>query len=311
MNIRAMAERIASMLGSTLFARGGVDDDVGQELGWLEPSTDPAFLGRVGRFQVIQLLGSGGTGTVLLAKDPRRNRQVALKVLNPEIANNAAARRRFLREGRIAMSLRHPNVVSTHEIDCNPDHPCIISEFMAGGSLQRLLDQQGPLPLQATIDYGVQMARGLEAIHTKGLVHSDIKPLNILLDTFQHTVKISDFGLARIVAAQRRVEHSTVIATPQYASPEQVQGFRIDRRSDVYSMGGVMYAMCTARPPFFGSSTVAIMRQVCNAQPLPIREINGQIPEWLCQVISKMMSRNRLSRYASAAEVEQVLVSYA
>ena len=274
------------------------------------PSVDSTCLGRFGRFRVQQLLGSGGAGTVLLAQDPKRDRLVALKVLNPELATDPRARRRFLREAKIAMSLHHPHVVSTYEVDRNPELPCIISEYMAGGSLQQLIDRQGPLSVTTTIDYGVQIARGLEAIHSKGLVHSDIKPLNILLDEEAGMVKISDFGLARVVDAQASSEHRTVVATPQYASPEQVQGYRIDRRSDLYSMGGVLYAMCTARPPVPGESTVAIIRKVCNSEPRPISELNPAVPAWLNGVIAKLMAKNRSSRYSTAAEVERVLTSH-
>lgn len=278
---------------------------------WLQPIADPNCLGTLDHYRVMKRLGGGGMGAVYLAEDPARGRRVAIKVLRPELADHPRLRRAFLREGRIAMSVHHPNVVATHAVHRNPGGPYVVSDYMAGGSLQQRIERDGPLDVFTVCDYGIQISRGLQAIHQKGLVHSDIKPLNILLDRSERVVKISDFGLARVVTAQGDIGEQTVFATPEYASPEQLQGFEIDRRSDLFSLGSVLYAMCTTRPPFEDESTVALIRKVCNDQPRPIQDLNAQTPDSLVKVIDQLLSKYPSLRYPNAVDVERDLAAVA
>src|SRR6202453_894958 len=161
-------------------------------------------------------------------------------------------------------------------------------EMIDGISLQDKLDKKGPLSLKEILRIGLQTAEGLVAAHKQGLVHRDIKPANVLLENGVERVKITDFGLARAVDDASVTQSGTVAGTPQYMSPEQAEGLAVDHRSDLFSLGTVLYAMCTGRPPFRANGTLAVLKRVIEAAPRPIREINSEVPEWLCSIIAKL-----------------------
>ncbi len=303
MTLADYAHRIADGC-SHLFTRLLADGDATTPRpDFLRPSPDSDCLGTLGRFRVIEVIGRGGAGTVVLADDRSRGRRVALKVLDRGLASADSARRAFLREGRIARSIHHPNVLATHGVLEIGGTPVIVSDYMAGGSLQDRLDREGPMPASAVCYFGAQIALGLEAIHAKGLVHGDIKPSNVLLDRLGRALKISDFGLARVLGPSGKAKQRTVMATPQYASPEQLRGDPIDCRSDLFSLGGVLYAMCTGEPPFPGTSTPAIVRSVCRDRPDPISRKSPKTPSWLVAVIDKLLEKEPGDRFQTAHEV--------
>src|SRR5262249_16268978 len=221
----------------------------------------PGSLGRFGRYEVLEVLGRGSSATVLKALDPGLHRVVAVKVLAPVLAASGVARQRFLREARAAAAVRDEHVVAPHAVEEAP-LPYLVMEYVAGQTLQQKLDHSGPLPLREILRIGVQVARGLAAVHAQGLVHRDLKPANILLENGIERVKITDFGLARVVSDAQISQPGTVLGTPTYMSPEQAQGETIDQRSDLFSLGSVLYALCTGKPPFRGADTQAVLRRV-------------------------------------------------
>jgi serine/threonine protein kinase/formylglycine-generating enzyme required for sulfatase activity/tetratricopeptide (TPR) repeat protein len=286
---------------------GRVSNPSHQELEFLAPSEKPGSLGRLDHYEVLEIMGRGGMGVVLKAFDEVLHRVVAVKVLAPQLATNATARKRFVREAQAGAAVCHDHVVTIHGVDEGKAVPYLVMQCVAGLSLQDKLDRDGPLSLQAILRIGMQTAEGLAAAHKQGLVHRDIKPANILLENGIERVKITDFGLARAVDDASITQSGHVAGTPQYMSPEQAHGEAVDHRSDLFSLGSVLYAMCTGRPPFRATGSMAVLKRVCEDTPRPIREVNPEIPEWLCAIIAKLHAKNRAERFQSATEVADLL----
>ena len=276
-------------------------------LDFLEPCDVPGSLGQVGGYAALELIGRGGMGIVIRAIDSKLNRVVAIKLLAPEFAGNPQARRRFLREAQAAAAVSHDHVVTIHAIDDDQRLPLIVMECVVGQSLQQKIDRVGALTLKEILRIGMQAATGLAAAHAQGLVHRDIKPANILLENGVERVKLTDFGLARMVDDASVTQSGVIAGTPQYMSPEQARGDAIDSRSDVFSLGCVLYAMCVGHAPFRASTTMGVLKRVCEESPRPIRECNAEIPEWLEGVIAKLMAKSPADRYQSASEVADLL----
>ncbi|HUG90078.1 MAG TPA: protein kinase [Planctomycetaceae bacterium] len=287
--------------------RVGTDLEHELSLRFLGPPREPGGLGSLGPYDITEIVGRGGMGVVLKGHDTRLNRVVAVKVLAPELASNATARKRFMREAQAAAAVSHDHVVTIHAIDDTGGLPYIVMEYIAGLSLQQRIDRSGPLELKEILRIGRQMASGLAAAHEQGLVHRDIKPANILLENGVERVKITDFGLARAVDDVSMTQTGVVAGTPQYMSPEQAQGHHVDHRSDLFSLGSVLYAMCTGRPPFRADSTIAVIRRVCDDRPRPIAQINAEIPEWLAAIIERLLEKRPEDRFQSAAQVAELL----
>lgn len=288
---------------------GTVDTDTDEALGFLAPARRPDSLGRIGHYEVLEVLGRGGFGIVFRAFDETLQRVVAVKVLAPSMAATSPARKRFLREARHAGNVRHENVVQIHDISRDEERlPYLVMEFIPGETLQQRLDRTGPLEVAEILRISRQIATGLAAAHDMGLIHRDIKPSNILIDTGpQERVKITDFGLAR-AADDASISQSGVVAgTPMYMAPEQAKGDALDHRADLFSLGSVLYVMCTGRPPFRAESTLAVLKRVAEDDPRPIREIIPEVPEWLCRIIGKLHAKDPAERYQSAKEVAEVL----
>jgi serine/threonine protein kinase len=273
----------------------------------LGPTDDPEMVGRLGGYEVSGVVGAGGMGVVLKAVDKSLDRTVAIKVMTPFLATSGAARKRFAREAKAAAAVLHPNVIAIHGVSNDESLPYLVMPYVRGTSLQRRLDREGPLPLREILRIGAQIAAGLAAAHAQGLVHRDIKPANILLDDGVERVTITDFGLARAID-DATITHSGMIAgTPQYMSPEQARGEAVDPRSDLFSLGSVLYAACTGRPPFRAETSYGVLRRITDDEPTAMREINSEIPDWLCRIVGKLMSKRAGDRYQSAAEVAELL----
>jgi serine/threonine protein kinase len=276
----------------------------------LGPTDDPNMLGRVGGYEVMGVVGAGGMGVVLKGFDRSLDRTVAIKVLAPHLASSGAARKRFAREAKAAAAVLHPNVIAIHGVSDGAETtmlPYLVMPYVRGSSLQARIDKNGPLTLAETLRVAAQIVDGLAAAHAQGLVHRDIKPANILLEEGIERVSITDFGLAR-AADDATLTHSGVIAgTPQYMSPEQARGEPIDGRSDLFSLGSVMYTMCTGRDPFRAETSFGILRRITDDSPRPIRDINPDVPPWLCRLIQKLHAKSADDRYQSAASVSEVL----
>ncbi len=273
----------------------------------LSPPTHPEMLGRLGRYEVERLIGSGGMGLVFKAFDTELNRPVAIKLLAPYLASSGPARKRFSREARAAAAVVHPHVVPIHNVETEREAPFIVMQYVSGESLQARIDRDGALELCETLRIGMQVADGLSAAHQQGIVHRDIKPSNILLEEDVDRALISDFGLARAADDASLTRTGFHPGTPQYMSPEQASGQIVDVRSDLFSLGSMLYTMCTGRPPFRAENSLSVMRRITESEPTAIQEINPSIPEWMSAVIKKLMTKSVQDRIASAAEVRELL----
>ncbi|VTS00211.1 serine threonine protein kinase : Serine/threonine protein kinase OS=Planctomyces maris DSM 8797 GN=PM8797T_04085 PE=3 SV=1: Pkinase: FGE-sulfatase [Gemmata massiliana] len=280
--------------------------DTDEALRFLAPPTRPDSLGRIGHYEVLEVLGRGGFGIVFRAFDDVLQRVVAVKVLAPQMATTSPARKRFIREARSSAQIRHENVVQVHAVEELP-LPFLVMEFVPGETLQQRLDRSGPLDVAEILRISRQLAEGLAAAHAQGLVHRDIKPSNVLIGGPNQHVKLTDFGLAR-AADDASISQSGIVAgTPMYMAPEQARGDTLDHRADLFSLGSVIYVMCSGRPPFRASGTLAVLKRVCDEDPRPIREVIPEIPEWLCRIVEKLHAKDPDQRYQSAKEVAAVL----
>jgi serine/threonine protein kinase len=281
-----------------------------QDFDFLEPSDDPSLLGQLGPYEIYEVIGRGGMGIVFRARDPKLNRVVAVKVLAPELAANPNAKRRFVREAQAGAAISHPHVVTIHAVDDEEKLPFLVMECIVGQSLQQKIDKVGSLRLIEVLRISKQIAEGLAAAHQQGLIHRDIKPANVLLENSIERVKITDFGLARAIDDVSVTRTGEVAGSPQFMSPEQAQGERVDHRSDLFSLGCVMYAMCAGRSPFRATSIAAAIRRVCDDEPRPLAEINPEVPQWLVFIIQRLLQKNPEQRFQSADELVRVLEAH-
>ena len=285
--------------------------DPAEALAFLKPPTRPGSLGRLAHYEVLEVLGSGGFGTVMKAFDDRLHRVVAVKVLAPQLAASGAARTRFEREARSAAAVRDEHVVNVYAVSEPGDPlPYLVMELVAGQTLQAKLDKAGPLPPKEVLRIGSQIARGLAAAHKQGLIHRDIKPANILLENGVERVKVTDFGLARAADDASISQSGLVAGTPMFMSPEQARGDTLDTRSDLFSLGSVLYVLCTGRPPFRAETTLAVLKRVVEDDPRPVRDVNPEVPRWLADVVAKLHAKAPADRFQTAAEVAELLSGY-
>jgi serine/threonine protein kinase len=278
-------------------------------LDFLTPSSQPGLLGTLGRYQVLDVIGRGAMGIVLKGIDPDLLRPVAIKVLAPYLASSGTARQRFLREARAAAAVSHDHIVTIHAVEPG-ELPYIVMEFISGISLQARLDRDGPLPPRDIARIGHQAACGLAAAHAVGLVHRDIKPANILLENGVERVKITDFGLARAADDARLTQSGTAAGTPLYMSPEQTRGETVDQRSDLFSLGSVLYTLATGFPPFRAGSTMGVLNRIANDPPRPIRETVPDFPAALEAIIMQFLEKDPAKRFQVAADVSVKLTGY-
>lgn len=276
---------------------------------FLLPSERSGALGRLGHYDVLEVLGQGGFGIVVKAFDETLQRVVAIKILAPNLAVTSPPRKRFLREARAGARISQENVVQIYAVEEHP-LPYLVMEFIDGATVQQKLETDGPLEPAEVIRLGRQIALGLAAAHSKGLIHRDVKPGNILLDRSDPPIaKLTDFGLARTSDDASRSHSGLIAGTPMYMSPEQALGQILDHRADLFSLGSVLYAMVTGRPPFRAPSTVAILKRVVEDKLRPIREVIADVPEDLCVLITRLLEKKPEDRFASAREVADALAS--
>jgi WD40 repeat protein len=280
-------------------------------LQFLQPPTDPAYLGRLAHFDVMRVLGRGGMGVVLEAFDSKLQRHVALKVLDPDLAYDELSRQRFCREARSAASITHENVVAVYQVEkAAGDHnlPYLVMQLISGESLEQRLTREKKLPMREIVRIAMEASHGLVAAHAQGLIHRDIKPGNILLEGPENRVKLTDFGLARVVDDPRLTRTGFVTGTPLYMAPEQARGDQeVDYRSDLFSFGAILYEMCAGEPPFAGNSALAILRQIADVKHRPLREVNPEIPEWLAHTIDTLLEKKPEDRIQSASHLAELL----
>jgi serine/threonine-protein kinase len=273
----------------------------------LAPTDDPAMLGRIGPYEISGIVGRGSAGIVLKGFDRSLNRNVAIKVLDPAMADVGAARVRFSREARAMAAIAHEHLVPVYEVNEHAGIPYFVMEYVPGGSLERRLRDAGPLDCLSVARIGLQVAQALAAAHAQGLVHRDIKPGNILLDRGTDRVRVVDFGLVRVANDVSCTRSGIIAGTPQYMAPEQVRAEVCDAQSDLFSLGAVLYALCTGHPAFRADTVYGVMQRIVHDAPRSIREQNPSIPEWLEQFIERLMAKERTLRFATASEVAEIL----
>lgn len=272
-------------------------------LSFLQPSDQPGILGRFGPYEVIAQVAVGGMGIVLKARDPGLNRIVALKILPPALAANSLARARFIREARAAAAVVHEHVVPIYAVDECAGLPYLVMQFIEGRPLSERIRATGALRLEEILRIGAQTAAGLAAAHAQGLIHRDVKPGNILLENGVERVKITDFGLARAADDSSLTREGYIAGTPEYMSPEQARNEPVDQRADLFSFGSVLYEMATGVSPFHAEKPLVAMRRVCDEEPPLAHTLNLKLPEWLGQMIQRLMAKNAATRPQTAAEV--------
>ena len=278
-------------------------------LDFLDPPTDPSYLGRLAHFDVMRVLGRGGMGVVLEAFDSKLQRHVAIKVLDPEVAEEEISRQRFCREARSAAAVTHENVVAVHQVEKLPEKGIafLVMQLISGETLEQRLARDHKLPLAEIVRISMEAARGLAAAHAQGLIHRDIKPGNILLEPPQQKVKLTDFGLARIAEDVKLTRTGFVSGTPLYMAPEQALGAEPDPRSDLFSLGAVMYEMASGQPPFTGGSALAILKQITEVKHRPLRDVTPNVPEWFAETVDDLLAKKPADRYDSATDLAEVL----
>jgi WD40 repeat protein len=304
----ALSEVLDMLQEEGAAARSGSSEPI--DLYFLTPCDKPGVLGTLGEYDVLEVLGEGGMGIVLKAFEPALHRLVAIKILAAAVAGSATARRRFTREAQAAAAVCHDHIVTVHGVHETDGLPYLVMQYISGESLQARLDRTGPLELRETVRIGLQTASALAAAHAQGLIHRDIKPANLLLENGLAKVKITDFGLARMIDDVGLTRDGVVAGTPEYMAPEQARGEPVDHRADLFSLGSVLYACCAGRPPFRGAVALAVLQQVNTQAPPPIRSLNPEVPAWLQTLIERLMAKDPDDRFQSAAEVAHLLEGY-
>ena len=256
----------------------------------------------LGPYQIIAMIGGGGMGVVYRAEDPRLKRQVAIKLLLPELTRDDIARQRFVQEARAASGLDHPNICTIHEIgQTDDDQFYLVMAYYEGETLTQRIEQ-GPLPVPEAIDIATQVARGLSKAHRAGIIHRDIKPANLML-TADETVKILDFGLAKLTGFEGLTLPSITLGTVAYMSPEQAQGGQLDPRTDLWSLGVVLYEMLAGRLPFRAESAQAVLYAILNRNPEPLSAVRPEVPATIRRLVQRALERSPADRYQSADEL--------
>jgi WD40 repeat protein len=285
--------------------------DPDDELAFLTPTDLPDRIGTLGPFEVVRMIGRGGMGVVLHAFDPDLQRDVALKVLDPDLSSNKTARARFCREARAAASVTHENIVTVHQVneDERSGLPYLVMQLINGESLEQRLRRVGKMSVADAARLGGQAAAGLAAAHAQGLIHRDVKPGNILIEAGDR-VKLTDFGLARAAEDLKLTRTGYVSGTPLYMAPEQARGDDVDARADLFSLGVVLYEAVAGKPPFDGKTPLAVLREVADTPHRPLGKLAPDVPEWFEDVVDGLLAKTPDDRLNSAAHVAAVLSAH-
>jgi formylglycine-generating enzyme required for sulfatase activity/tRNA A-37 threonylcarbamoyl transferase component Bud32/dienelactone hydrolase len=266
-----------------------------------------------GKYRILEMLGRGGMGIVYKAEDTKLHRTVALKFLPPHLVRSEEWRERFLMEARAAAALSHPNICTIHEIYDQEERPFIEMEYVEGQNLRARI-REGPLEPAEAIEIALQVAEGLEEAHRKGIIHRDIKSANIMVtgpaSGRPGQVKVMDFGLAKVRGESLHTREGTTLGTVAYMSPEQARGEAVDQRTDVWSLGVVLYEMLSGRLPFTGERDTAILYSLAHAEPKPLKEVRPAVPVELDEIVRRALKKDLKARYGSAAEMGNDLKRY-
>jgi serine/threonine protein kinase len=267
---------------------------------------------RFGQYEIIRKIGAGGMGEVYLASDKKLDRQVAVKILNQRFSQDESNLNRFIREAKAASSLNHPNILIIHEIGEYENTHYIVSEFVEGRTLREHF-KESPMKLSEVLDVSIQIAGALVAAHTAHIVHRDIKPENVMV-RFDGYAKILDFGLAKLVeqkvigfedatVKQNETAKGVILGTINYMSPEQAKGERVDERTDIFSLGLVIYEMIAGRTPFAANTMSETFANLINSEPPRLARFATNVPDELQRIVSKMLGKNKDERYQTMKDV--------
>ncbi len=289
-------------------------DYTGEALDFLAPPQGPDELGCLGTYRILRVLGMGGMGMVLHAEDPVLKRAAALKVMRSALAKSKDARQRFERKARAMAALEHRHIVHIYQVAEDRGVPYLAMPFLKGESLETRLQRERRLPLAEAIRLGRQIAEGLAAAHKNELIHRDIKPGNIWLETQEDPrdwVKLLDFGLARAAGEGDRTltQLGTILGTPGYMAPEQARGEMVDARCDLFSLGAVLYRMLSGTLPFKGTDTMSQLMSLAEDTPRPVRELNPDVPPSLADLVMQLLAKEIAARPSSARAVADALAA--
>jgi serine/threonine-protein kinase len=264
---------------------------------------------KIGRYVVEELVGEGAMAKVYRARDPEIGRTVAVKLLKEELCVDEEYVNRFLREAKAAGAISHPNIVTIYDVGRAGASPYITMEFLDEKSLAELFAEGTKLPIKHVISIAIQLARALDHAHRRGIVHRDVKPGNILLMEKGQTVKITDFGIARLDRSDdlQKTHAGTVLGTPRYMSPEQAAGQTVDGRSDLFSLGVILYEMVTGKKAFDSNNVATLILQIMQKEPVPIRELAPEVPVGLQRIISKLLNKRPDQRFKTGEELAEAL----
>lgn len=296
---------------------GSTPRDVGgytsEPYDFLLPPAAAGELGRLGPYRVLKVLGVGGMGVVFLADDPNLGRQLALKAMKPALAASDSARQRFVREARATAALKHDHVIRIYQVGEDRGVPFLAMEFLEGEALEDRVRREGRLPLADVVRIGREIAEGLHAAHEHGLIHRDIKPANVWLEASGGPVprvKILDFGLARAVEDDSQLTQSgAIVGTPAYMAPEQARAEPVDARADLFSLGCLLYRICTGQLPFKGKDTMSTLLALALEVPPPIRAQRATVPPALSDLILRLLAKSAAHRPATAQTVAEQLAA--
>ncbi|HJS31847.1 MAG TPA: protein kinase [Alphaproteobacteria bacterium] len=267
------------------------------------------MLESIGRYKVLSLIGEGAMAEVYKAYDPRIDRTVALKILKRERCLDKEYVDRFLREAKAAGALSHPNIVTVYDVGQIEERPYIMMELLEGQTLETALTQQSRFPLPKIISIALQLAEALDYAHGRGVVHRDIKPSNIILLPDRDRVKIADFGIARMAETEiaQQTQMGMVLGTPRYMSPEQVRGQQVDGRSDLFSVGVVIYQLLAGDLPFPGKTLTTLLMEIAEKDPVPLAKLAPDVPPGLQHIVGKLLAKTPTRRFQSGAELARSL----
>lgn len=264
---------------------------------------------KIGRYEIQEQLGQGAMAVVYKAYDPDIDRTLAIKVLREEKCLDSEYRRRFLREAKAAGILSHANIATVYDVGEFDQRPYIVMEYLGGEPLDKVMADNEKLPLKKAVSIAMQLARALHFAHEKGIVHRDVKPSNIIFAKGGNSIKVTDFGIAHMESkdAAQQTQMGEVLGTPQYMSPEQVLGRKVDSRSDLFSLGVVLYQLLSNQKPFNADTLATLMFKIATEHPKPLREAAPEVPSSLLRIVEKLLNKKPEKRYQTGKEVTAAL----
>jgi serine/threonine-protein kinase len=269
---------------------------------------------KLGRYQLIEIVGEGAMARVYKAYDPEINRTLAVKLLKTQLANDEQYRTRFLREAKGAGILSHPNIVTIYDVGVDGDRPYIAEELVEGMTLADIMRTDRKLSTREIVEIGIQLVRALDYAHKRGIIHRDVKPGNIMLVGNTTTVKVADFGICRIDTDTELTQSTAlgaVLGTPNYMSPEQVMGQKVDARSDLFSAGVVLYKLLTGALPFEGDSIITVAVKIAQTEPPTVERLRPDVPISVRRVVERALRKQPEKRYQTGEEMAQALMNAA